>query len=62
MILGNIGYMINEASAIAGFDKVNIITENNGKLIAEGILQTAEETNRNGRFYRRPDLAKEIAS
>lgn len=62
MILGNIGYMINEASAIAGFDKVNIITEDNGKLIAEGILQTAEETNRNGRFYRRPDLAKEIAS
>lgn len=55
MVLSNIGYMICE-SAITGFDKVNIISEHNGKAIGEGVLQTADELNRNGRWYGRSEL------
>lgn len=50
MVLSNIGYMICE-SAITGFDHINIINEHNGKAVAEGVLQTANELNRNQRFY-----------
>lgn len=56
MILGNIGYMICESSAITGFDTMNIIKEDNGRVIAEGIIQTADELNRNGRYYGKPYL------
>lgn len=59
MILNSIGYIINE-SAIAGFDHTNIIAEQNGKAIAEGVLQVAEETNRNGRIYPRNELFPQL--
>ena len=39
MISNKIGYIICE-SAIPGFAETNIIDEKNGKLVAEGILQT----------------------
>lgn len=50
MILNNIGYIMCE-SAIAGFEKTNLVCEENGRVVAEGILQTANERNRNGRWY-----------
>lgn len=55
MVLSNIGYMLCE-SAICGFDKVNIIKDNNGRAIGEGVLQTADELNRNGRWYGMEEL------
>lgn len=54
-----IGYIINE-SAITGFDNTNIVKEDNGKVIAEGILQTADEKNRNGRFYPKEELFPQL--
>lgn len=59
MIYNSIGYIINE-SAIAGFDHTNIIAEKNGKAIAEGVLQVAEETNRNGRIYPKSELFPQL--
>ena len=44
MIVKDIGYMICE-SAIPGFTDTNIVKEENGRVIAEGILQTANEKN-----------------
>ena len=55
MVLENIGYILNE-SAITGFTDTNIINENNGRVIAEGILQTADVKNRNQRIYPRTEL------
>lgn len=60
MILSNIGQMICESSAITGFDTVNIVKEDNGRVIAEGILQVANELNRNGRFYSDKELFPEL--
>ena len=55
-----IGYIINE-SAIPGFTETNIIGEDKpGRLIGEGILQTANETNRNGRFYPSEELFPQL--
>lgn len=59
MILNNIGYIINE-SAIAGFDHVNIIAEKNGKAIGEGVLQVADELNRNQRIYPKNELFPQL--
>lgn len=61
MILENIGYIICE-SAITGFNDTNIIKEENGRVIAEGILQTANEKNRNGRFYSSEELFPQLTA
>lgn len=61
MILDSIGYIVCE-SAIAGFEKTNILKEENGKVIAEGVLQTADETNRNRRFYSSEELFPQLKS
>ena len=57
----NIGYIICE-SAIPGFSETNVVEEKNGKLIAEGILQTANEKNRNGRFYSSEELFPQLTA
>ena len=57
----NIGYIICE-SAIPGFSETNIVEEKNGKLVAEGILQTANEKNRNGRFYASEELFPQLTA
>ena len=54
-----IGYIINE-SAITGFDNTNIVKENNGRVIAEGVLQVADEKNRNGRIYPKEELFPQL--
>ena len=61
MILKDIGYIICE-SAITGFTDTNIIKEENGRVIAEGILQTANEKNRNGRFYSSEELFPQLTA
>ena len=61
MILKDIGYIICE-SAIPGMTETNIIKEENGKVIAEGILQTANERNRNGRFYDSAELFPQLTA
>lgn len=61
MISNKIGYIICE-SAIPGFAETNIIDEKNGKLIGEGILQTANEKNRNGRFYDSSELFPQLVA
>lgn len=61
MISNKIGYIICE-SAIPGFAETNIIDEKNGKLVAEGILQTANEKNRNGRFYDSSELFPQLVA
>ena len=61
MILNSIGYIICE-SAIAGFTDTNIVKEENGRVIAEGILQTANEKNRNGRFYSSEELFPQLTA
>ena len=61
MILNSIGYIICESN-ITGFTDTNIIKEENGKVIAEGILQTANEKNRNGRFYASEELFPQLTA
>lgn len=55
-----IGYIINE-SVTKPVTELDIV-EKGGKVIAEGTLQEAEETNRNGRIYTLADLSREIAA
>lgn len=55
-----VAYIINEASSEAV--SCDIVKDNNGFLIAEGILQTAGMMNRNRRYYNREDLYREINS
>lgn len=51
------GYMISESAvSVAEVE----ITENGRRVTAEGVLQTGNEVNRNGRLYRTKDLAAEI--
>ena len=54
-----IGYIILEGAPTQVQDAV-IVSENNKRVTGEGILQTAEEENRNGRCYLQPDLLREI--
>lgn len=61
MILDGLGYIICE-SAIAGMTETNIIKEENGHVIAEGILQTANEKNRNGRYYDSAELFPQLTA
>ena len=56
----NIGYIINEASAKNVEFKIK--NEQHDRVIAEGIIQTAEQENRNKRCYTLADLTREIAS
>lgn len=63
MILDNIGYVICE-SAIKS-KKIDIIDENfngTGKSKAIVCLQTADERNRNGRYYKHEDLFPQLTS
>ena len=46
----NIGYVICEGMTLQADTK--IISESKDRVIAEGVMQTAEEQNRNGRLYR----------
>lgn len=55
----SIGYVILE-SAPAEIQDAQIISENGKRVIGEGIIQTAEEENRNGRCYLQHDLLREI--
>ena len=61
MVIKDIGYIICE-SAIAQFTDTNIIEEKNGKVVAEGILQTANEKNRHGRFYASEELFPQLTA
>lgn len=55
-----IGYIINEGIDVE--PNATIISSSNAnRVIAEAILQEAEEDNRNGRFYTAKDLKREIA-
>lgn len=56
----NIGYMICESAATVS--KIEIIKESTGnrRLIGRGTLQTADEKNRNGRFYCKEELFPEL--
>lgn len=60
MIVSNIGYMLTE-----GFSTVHeasIVGESRGRVIAEGIIQTADEKNRNGRFYPHEELFPQLTA
>ena len=61
MINSSIGYIICESDIIPRH--VNIKPKTiNGKLIGEGILQTANEKNRNGRFYPSESLFPQLTA
>lgn len=68
-----IGYIINESGVTVegfdmiekpmngiGFSKDDIRFHNSDRVIGYGVLQTAEERNRNGRMYTFSDLQREI--
>ena len=59
MINSNIGYMICESDFAAADVKIQPKTIN-GKVIAEVILQTADEQNRNGRYYSEEELFPQL--
>lgn len=54
-----IGYVILEGAPLE-IPEAKIISENEKRVIGEGIIQTAEEENRNGRCYLHHDLLREI--
>ena len=57
-----IAYIITE-SAITGFTDSNTIAEDKaGRVIAEGVLQRANELNRNGRYYSSEQLFPQLSS
>ena len=52
MIDNQIGYIICEGQDLSRPESTQLTTKTiNGKVVAKGILQTADEKNRNGRFY-----------
>ena len=55
----SIGYVILESAPIEVPD-AKVISESSKRVVAEGIIQTAEEENRNGRCYLYNDLLREI--
>lgn len=59
MMNPNIGYIICESDITT---KLTNLTPQriNGKLVAEGILQTADERNRNGRYYAKEELFPQL--
>ena len=54
-----IGYVILEGAPIQ-VPEAKVISENNKRVIGEGVIQEAEEENRNGRCYLHNDLYSEI--
>lgn len=55
-----IGYIINE-SAIPGFTETNIVAEDKkGRVVAEAIVQIADEVNRNKRIYPEEELFPQL--
>lgn len=63
MILDNIGYIISESNVVS--KKTEIVTENfngTGKAKAIVCLQTANERNRNGRYYKAEDLFPQLTA
>lgn len=61
MINSNIGYIICESDL--GPQDVTIQHDRlNGKLVGEGILQTADERNRNGRYYAEEELFPQLTA
>jgi hypothetical protein len=61
MINNTIAYIICESDIVA--NDARITNERiNGKAVGEGILQTAEETNRNGRFYSKDELFPQLTA
>jgi hypothetical protein len=61
MIPKNIGYIICE-SDITSAEVTNVVGNTSGKIIAEGIIQTADERNRNGRFYPKEELFPQLVA
>ena len=58
-----IGYVVLESSNIPGFTETNIITQDKkGRVIAEAILQVADEVNRNGRMYPYEELIPQLTA
>ena len=57
--IDTIGYVILEGAPLT-IPETKVIAENDKRVIGEGIIQTAEEENRNGRCYLHADLAREI--
>jgi hypothetical protein len=55
----SIGYVILESAPIE-VPEAKVISEAGKRVIGEGIIQTAEEENRNGRCYLHQDLLREI--
>jgi len=55
-----VAYMINESTVPPDAVSCDIIKKEDGKLIAETILQVAEVLNRNRRYYTTEDLHREI--
>lgn len=61
MIISQIGYIICES--IAEPMKTSLTPKMiNGKVVAEGILQTADERNRNGRYYSKEELFPQLTA
>lgn len=55
-----IGYIINE-SAIPGFTETNIVAEDKkGRVVADAIVQVADELNRNKRIYPKEELFPQL--
>lgn len=54
-----IGYVILEGAPVEVPD-ATIVSENGKRVVGEGIIQTAEEENRNGRCYLHHDLLREV--
>ena len=60
MIDSSIGYIICESDISP--QVANVTGELNGKAIGEGILQTADERNRNGRYYEEEELFPQLTA
>ena len=61
MIDKEIGYIICESSPVEPAAVVSLKSSDyNGKAVAECILQTADETNRNGRYYAEEELFPQL--
>lgn len=59
MISSKIGYIICEGQTVE-VPVANIVSDKGSRIIAEGILQTADERNRNGRFYPKEELFPQL--
>lgn len=63
MINSNIGYIICESDIVIPERQPRIIPKMlNGKVIAEVVLQTADEKNRNGRYYSEEELFPQLTA